>query len=175
MSNSAINSISSSEHQPTIIGSSGKIRQGVEDRHWQLFEARLKQQSFQQKPSTGNKENYTNTNDYRVIDRLKQIDQPQTPIEPNRRWETFCHQVTNKSNESDRVMSIFHNVWQKNWHLKSTKDVRQRRMTDPTGNDNAFVNRLSSNDNDRQVISSILHRTSSSDRVHTQKDKKNPL
>lgn len=72
-------------------------------------------------------------------------------------------------------MSIFHNVWQKNWHLKATNDVRQRRMTDPTGNDDGFVDRLASNENDRQVVSSILQRASSSDRVHKQKEKKNLL
>ena len=156
------------------MSTSGRIRQGVEDRHWQLFEGRLKKQQ----EVAGDKENYTHSNDYRVIDRLKKIDQPQTPIEPNRRWETFCHQVTNKSTETNRVMSIFHNVWQKNWQSKAPNDVRQRRMTDPTstGNENnTFLNRLSTNDDDRKVISAILHRTNSSDGVHIQKEKKNVI
>jgi len=157
-----------SEHIPTVIYSSEKIRQGVEGRHWQLFEARLKKQL----PYI-NKENYTIANDYRIIDRLKKFDQPQTPVEPNQRWETFCHQVTNKSNETDRVMSIFHNVWQTNWHTKPTNDIQKRRMTDPTGNENTFFNRLSTNDNDRKVISLILHRTNSSERFSSTKDKKN--
>lgn len=160
---------SNCEHMPTIINSNGTIRERVENRHWQLFEARLKKQL----PEV-NKENYTNTNDYRIIERFKKIDQPQTPIEPNRRWETFCHQVTNKSNESNRVMSIFHNVWQKNWNTKQqTNDVQTRRMTDPLRNDNTFLNHLTTNDNDRKVISSILHRASSSDNVPSDKNKKN--
>ena len=159
---------SNSEHLPIINDSSKKIRQGVEDRHWQLFEARLKKQL----PDV-NKENYTTTNDYRIIDRFKKVDQPQTPIEPNRRWETFCHQVTNKSNETNRVMSIFHNVWQKNWHTKPTNDIQKRRMTDPTVNENVFLNRLSTNDDDRKKITSILHRTSSSDRFSSVHEKKN--
>ena len=162
---------SNSEHLPIINDSSKKIRQGVEDRHWQLFEARLKKQL----PDV-NKENYTMTNDYRIIDRFKKVDQPQTPIEPNRRWETFCHQVTNKSNETNRVMSIFHNVWQKNWHTKPTNDIQKRRMTDPTGNnENAFLNRLSTNDNDRKKITSILHRASSSERFSSTDEKKNQI
>jgi hypothetical protein len=159
---------SNPEHTPVIMSSSGTIRKRVEDRHWQLFEARLKKQS----PNV-NKENYTNPNDYRIIDRLKKVDQPQTPMEPNRRWETFCHQVTDKSKETNRVMSIFHNVWQQNWNTKQTNDIQKRRMTDPTGNENTFLNRLSTNDNDRKVISSILHRTSSSENFPSNKEKKN--
>jgi hypothetical protein len=159
---------SNPEHISTIINSNGTIRQRVEDRHWQLFEARLKKQL----PEV-NKENYTNTNDYRIIDRLKKIDQPQPPIEPNQRWKIFCNQVTNKSNETNRVMSIFHNVWQQNWNTKQTDEIQKRRMTDPTGNENTFLNRLSTNDNDRKVISSILHRTASSENVSSNKNKKN--
>jgi hypothetical protein len=154
-------------HVPIIIESSGTIRQRVEDRHWQLFEARLKKQL----PEV-NKENYTNPNDYRVIDRLKKFDQPQTPVEPNRRWETFCNHVTNKSNETNRVMSIFHHVWQKNWNTKPINEVPKRSMTDPTLNENTFVNCLGTNDNDRKKIASILHRTSSSENVPPNKDKK---
>jgi len=158
---------SNSEHTSMIINPTGKIRQQVEDRHWQLFEARLKKQL----PEV-NKENYTHTNDYRIIDRFKKIDRPQTPVEPNRRWETFCHQVTNKSNETNRVMSIFHHVWQKNWNINQINEIQKRRMTDPTVNENTFLDRLSTNDNDRKVISTILHRTTSSENVLSNKDKK---
>ena len=83
--------------------SSEKIRQKVDDRHWQLFETRLKSS-----PLEINKENYTKSNNYRIIDRFKPTDQPQAPIEPNQRWQNFCSQLTNKSNETDRLMSIFH-------------------------------------------------------------------
>jgi hypothetical protein len=155
------------EHVPVIIQSPEIIRQRVEDRHWQLFEARLKKQSTEI-----NKENYTTPNDYRIINRLKKIDQPQPPIEPNRRWETFCTQVTDKSNESNRVMSIFHNVWQKNWNTKQINDTQKRRMTDPTANDTAFLTHVSTNEHDRKVISSILHRTTSSDDVPSDREKK---
>jgi len=159
---------SNPEHTPTIINSNGTIRQRVEDRHWQLFEARLKKQL----PEV-NKENYTNTNNYRIIDRFKKNDRPQPPIEPNQRWEIFCNQVTNKSNEANRVKSIFHNVWQQNWNTNQTNEIQKRRMTDPIGDENTLLNRLSINDNDRKVISSILHRTTSSEDVPSNKNEKN--
>ncbi len=158
---------SNPESTPIVINSNGTIRQRVEDRHWQLFEARLKKQL----PYV-NKENYTIANDYRIIDRLKKFDQPQTPVEPNQRWETFCHQVTNKSNETDRVMSIFHNVWQKNWNTKQINEILKRHRSDPTVDENTFLNRVPTNDTDRKVISSILHRTNSSDNIPSNKDKK---
>ena len=94
-----------------LVKLSEQIRQRVDDRHWQLFETRLKNSL----PEI-NKENYTKSNDYRIIDRFKKIDQPQSPIEPNQRWEIFCSQLTNKSNETKRLISIFHNVWIKNWN-----------------------------------------------------------
>lgn len=156
------------DHQPTIVAASVPIRQRVEDRHWQLFETRLK------KPRPDiNKENYTNANDYRVINRLKPVDRPQAPIEPNRRWESFCTQLTGRSNETDRVMSIFHNVWQTNWKTKQIPlgGEQQRRMTDPTSNDNAFLSTLTANEHDQKVISTILHRTTSSDNVPTEQGK----
>jgi hypothetical protein len=152
------------EHIPTIMKSSGAIRQRVEDRHWQLFEARLKKQL----PEV-NKENYTNTNDYRIIDRLKKVDHPQTPVKPSRRWETFCHHVTNKPNETERVKSIFHNVWQKNWNTKQADKTQKRSMTDPTLNEDTFLNCISTNDNDRKKISTILHRTDSTENVSSNK------
>ncbi|CAF3336525.1 unnamed protein product [Rotaria socialis] len=155
------------EHMPTIVKSTDKIRQKVDGRHWQLFEARLKNQL-----PTANKENYTNSNNYRVIDRLKKVDQPQQPIEPNRRWETFCNQVTNESNETNRVMSIFHSVWLQNWHTKSTSEIPKRHMTDPKLDENTFLSRISTNDNDRKVISSILNRSTSSNNVSSDKYKK---
>ncbi|CAF1246758.1 unnamed protein product [Adineta steineri] len=147
-----------------------EIRQRVEDRHWQLFEARLKKQL----PEV-NKENQVHSNDYRIINRLNKFDQPQPPIEPNRRWEEFCHQVKTKSNETNRVMSIFHNVWMKNWNIKQTDDAQKRRMTDSTLNENNFLNQLSTNDNDRKLISSILHRTTSSETCSSDKDKKKSI
>jgi len=156
------------EHLQTLMKSTGGIRQRVEDRHWQLFEARLKKQL----PGV-NKENYTHPNDYRVIDRFKKVDQPQPPVEPNRRWETFCTQVSNKSNESNRVKSIFHNVWLKNWNTQPPDDIQKRHITDPSLNQTSFLNCISTNDNDRKVISSILHRTTSSENVPSDKDKKN--
>ncbi|CAF0761578.1 unnamed protein product [Adineta ricciae] len=135
------------ECQPTI-------RQRVDDRHWQLFEARLKNQS-----AGINKENYTHPNDYRIIDRLKKVDEPQAPVEPTRRWESFCDQVRTKSRETNRVMSIFHSVWLKNWN-NGDGELKRRHMTEPILNETAFVEHISTNDNDRKVISSILHRAS---------------
>ncbi|CAF0902115.1 unnamed protein product [Rotaria sordida] len=155
------------DHTSTIDKSTEMIRQRVEDRHWQLFEARLKKQL----PKV-NKENYTNPNDYRIIDRLKKVDQPQPPIEPHQRWEIFCNQITNKSNETNRLMSIFHHVWLKNWNTKRINEIEKRFMTDPTLNKNIFLNFISTNNNDQKIISSILHRTTSSDKVSTDKYKK---
>jgi hypothetical protein len=40
------------------------IRQGVHDRHWQLFETRLKKSRLEI-----DKENYTTANNYRIINR----------------------------------------------------------------------------------------------------------
>ena len=156
----------SSEHQPKIINRTENIRQRVEDRHWQLFETRLKKN-----PVEFNKENYTNPNDYRIINRLKPIDQPQPPIEPNRRWETFCHQIAQKSNENQRVMSIFHNVWATNWNTKEIPQVPKRRMTESMVDEQTKLNGLAVNEHDRQVISTILHRTTSADRM-TSNEKK---
>jgi hypothetical protein len=127
--------------------SSEKIRQKVEDRHWQLFETRLKNPL-----PIINKENYTKSNDYRIIDRFKKLDQPQLPIEPNQRWQIFCSQLTNKSNENDRLMSIFHNVWIKNWNTKQEEIKRNL-----NSNQNHFLEYLSPTEKDKKIISSILH------------------
>lgn len=156
---------SDQEHASTQLKSTDKIRQRVEERHWQLFEARLKKQL----PDV-NKENYTHVNDYRIIDRLKKIDQPQSPVEPNLRWETFCHQVTNKSNETNRVMSIFHNVWLKNWSTKKTDEIEKPPGNDTKLNENTLLTQIPTNDNDRKIISTILHRTASCDRFSTNKE-----
>ncbi|UJR25463.1 hypothetical protein I4U23_006810 [Adineta vaga] len=165
MSTSTTELDSSHEHQQS------SIRQRVDDRHWQLFEARLKTQSI-----GINKENYTHPNDYRIIDRLKKQDQPQTPVEPTHRWETFCNQVQMKSNETNRIMSIFHNVWLKNWNMKQNNEHEQhqqkRHMTDPNLNETTFLHQFSTNDNDRKVISTILHRTSSSETFSTSVEEK---
>ena len=157
------------DHTPMIIDVKEKIRQRVDDRHWQLFEARLKQQL----PDTNKENNYTNTNDYRVIDRLRKFDQPQTPVEPNRRWESFCQNLTTKSNETNRLMSIFQHVWQTNWNVKPTDDKPKRHTTDPNINQSIFYDQLSINDSDRKKISSILHRASSTENVPSNKVKKN--
>lgn len=128
--------------------SSEKIRQRVDDRHWQLFETRLKNPSLEI-----NRENYTKSNDYRIIDRLKKSDQPQLPMEPNQRWQLFCSQLTNKSNETDRLVSIFHNVWVKNWNTK-----QEQSQTNLVSNQNNFRKNFLLNENDKKIISSILHR-----------------
>lgn len=127
--------------------SSEKIRQKVEDRHWQLFETRLKNSL-----TIINKENYTKSNDYRIINRFKIPDQPQLPIEPNYRWQIFCSQLTNKTNETDRLMSIFHKIWIKNWN--TTQEQTQNNFI---SNENNFLKNLSLNQHDKKIISSILH------------------
>ena len=131
-------------------GASEKIRQGVEERHWQLFEIRLKKPPLEQ-----NRDPYTKSNDYRVIDRLKPADRPQKPLEPDRRWQTFSSQLTEQSNETDRLMSLFRNVWLTNWKAKQTSNAHQQKSTSIEG---TFLQRLANNEKDRRVISSILHR-----------------
>lgn len=131
------------------------IRERVEHRHWQLFEARLKRQT-----SETSKENYTTANNYRIIERFQPEDRSQQPIEPNRRWETFCQQLTNRSNETNRLMSIFHNVWKTNWNNKQIEtETTKRRMSDPGRKDSTIFKVFQTNEHDRQVISNILHRT----------------
>jgi hypothetical protein len=122
---------------------SKRIREKVDNRHWQLFESRLKNNSIEI-----NKNNYTKSNDYRIIDRLKKSNQSQLPIEPNQRWKLFCSQLTNQSNETHRLMSIFHNVWIKNWHT-----IQERQYL----NENNFLKYFSPNEHDKKIISSILH------------------
>lgn len=137
--------------RPSIrTGSSDKIRRGVEERHWQLFEVRLKKPPLEQ-----NRNPYTKSNDYRVIDRLNPTDHPQTPLEPRRRWQTFSSQLTDQSNETDRLTSLFRNVWLTNWRTKQTPST-PRPNSKSSGD--AFLQRLSNNEKDRRVISSILHR-----------------
>lgn len=128
-----------------VTKSSVQIRQEVDSRHWQLFETRLKTPATQ-----GNKDNYTKSNDYRVIDRLKKLDRVQTPIEPDQRWKAFCSQLTSKTSEMSQLMSIFHNVWTKNWNATKSE-------TKSNANENAFVKNFASNERDKKVISSILH------------------
>ena len=140
------------------------IRQRVEDRHWQLFEARLKKQL-----SVVNKENYTHANDYRVINRLTKPDQPQAPIEPARRWESFCSQLTSKSQETNRVLSIFHQVWLNNWNAKQMNERQRRRTSDPALNKSTLLNGLSINEHDRKVVATILHRPTSSEHLPANK------
>ena len=130
---------------PVMIKSGERIRQRVDDRHWQLFETRLKTPAPRQW-----KENYTKSNDYRVIDRLKRVDEPQAPLEPNERWQRFCCQMTSQSNEVTRLTSLFRHVWRTNWHT--------RQPTDRTGSAKAFLDYFSQDERERRVISSILHR-----------------
>lgn len=128
---------------------SDKIREQVTNRHWQLFEMRLKSSS-----SETTRKNYTRSNDYRIIDRLKPNDSPQLPIEPTQRWQRFCSEVTPKSNETDRVMSIFHHVWMKNWNVISKESTNS-----VTANENNCFKYLAPNDREKKILSSILHRT----------------
>ncbi|UJR23432.1 hypothetical protein I4U23_026437 [Adineta vaga] len=133
------------QSRPIITKSSDIIRQQVDSRHWQLFETRLKTSLID-----NNQDNYTKSNDYRIIDRLKKIDRTQIPIEPDQRWKQFCSQLTTKTNESSRVMSIFHNVWIKNWNMVNNQ-------TKTISNENTFPKSFLSNERDKKVISSILH------------------
>lgn len=123
------------------------IRQKVEHRHWQLFETRLKNTL-----PTNQQENYTKSNDYRVIDRLKKVDRPQPPVEPDRRWNNFCSQLTNKSNETTRLMSIFHNVWVKNWNATD-----EQTKVDSNSKENQLWKFLAVDEEEKKIISSILH------------------
>ena len=125
-----------------------KIRKRVDNRHWQLFEVRLKNPliEIKQKP-------YTKSNDYRIIDRFKISDQPQLPIEPNQRWLLFCSQLTNKSNETNQLMSIFHNVWIKNWNTK--QDSTKINLI--SNENNKIFKDFYFNEHDKRIISSILH------------------
>ncbi|CAF3425152.1 unnamed protein product [Rotaria sp. Silwood2] len=134
-----------SQHLPVKTQLSEKIRQQVDDRHWQLFETRLKN-SF----TKIHKENYTKSNDYGLVNCWKKADQSQLLIEPNQRWQTFCSQLTTKSNETDRVLSIFHNVWLNDWHRTEESNTNT--------NENTFLKHLSLNEHDKKVISSILHK-----------------
>ena len=153
------------DHIPSMSKPVEAIRQRVEDRHWQLFEARLKNQL----PEV-NKETYTNPNDYRIIDRFKRIDHSQPPIEPSRRWETFCNQITNKSNEINRLISIFHHVWLTNWNTKQINETIYRQIPDQNFTENAFLDLIATTENDRNLISSILHQTTFGN-VSSAKDK----
>lgn len=140
-----------SKRLPTRTCTSEKIRQQVDDRHWQLFELRLKD------PITHtDRGNYTRQNDYRVIDRLKTNDQAQLPMEPDQRWKAFCSQVTNKSNETDRLLSIFHSVWTNNWNTKHKYEREKNRKNDSSSKENVLLQHLSRNEHDTKVISSIL-------------------
>jgi len=128
---------------------SGRIREKVDNRHWQLFETRLKNSSIET-----NKKNYTKSNDYRIIDWFKKPDQSQLPIEPDQRWQLFCSQLTKNSNETNRLMSIFHNVWIKNWNT-----IDEHRKIDLNSNENNFLKYVSPNEHDKKIISFILHQT----------------
>lgn len=128
------------------LNSSERIREKVQDRHWQLFETRLKNPSLKSEQKT-----YTKSNDYRIIDRLKNPpDQSQTPIEPTQRWDGFCSELTTKSNEINRLISIFHNVWVKNWNTTNEQ-------TKTKSNDNQLFKYLITNEHEKKIISSILH------------------
>ncbi|CAF0769502.1 unnamed protein product [Rotaria sordida] len=124
---------------------SEKIRQQVDDRHWQLFETRLKNSL-----TKNHNENYTKTNDYGLVNCWTKIDQLQLPIEPNQRWQTFCSQLTTKSNETNRIMSIFHNVWINDWNRTQKSHLNT--------NENTFLKHSTLNEHDKKVISSILHK-----------------
>jgi hypothetical protein len=151
----SITNPSQSDPEPisVVIKLSEHIRQRVDDRHWQLFETRLKN-SVPEKTI----DNYTKSNDYRIIDRFKKIDQPQTPIEPNQRWEIFCSQLTNKSNETKRLVSLFHNVWTTNWNITQKYEISKiDNKTNFVSNENNLVKNLTLNEHDKKIISSILH------------------
>ena len=126
-----------------------QIREGVQHRHWQLFEMRLKNSSTEIKQN-----NYTQRNNYRILNRLKPTEPAQSPIEPNQRWQRFCSQLTTNSNETDRLMSLFHHVWIKNWNTISKPLDKAL-----TSNENNCWKSLSSNDREKKILSSILHRT----------------
>lgn len=128
---------------------SDKIREDVHHRHWQLFEMRLKDSSTETK-----QDNYTQRNNYRILNRLKPNEPAQSPIEPNQRWQRFCSQLTTNSNETDRLMSLFRHVWVKNWNTVSNTSDKAL-----TSNENNCWKCLSPNDREKKILSSILHRT----------------
>ncbi len=130
-----------SESLSKIIKSPETILQQVDNRHWQLFETRLKSPL-----ANRHTENSTQSNDYRIID------QSEVSIQPDQRWQTFCSQLTNKSNETDRLMSIFENISMKNWNT-----TQKQHQTKSILNPNTFLKHLPSNEHDKKVISSILH------------------
>lgn len=129
------------------------IRERVQHRHWDLFEMRLKTPSSIEPKQ----ENYTQRNNYRIVNRFKPNESPQSPIEPNERWQRFCSQLTTKANETDRLMSLFHHVWIKNWNTISNSSSSSDKVL--TSNENKFWKSLSPNDQEKKILSSILHRT----------------
>jgi hypothetical protein len=126
---------SNSESLSKIIKSPETILQQVDNRHWQLFETRLK-----------------NPFADRHTENSRIIDQSEVSIQLNQRWQTFCSQLTNKSNETDRLMSIFQNISMKNWNT-----TQKQHQTKSILNQNTFLKHLPSNEHDKKVISSILH------------------
>ena len=96
------------------------IREKVDERHWQLFETRLKNPLREIVD-----ENYTRKNDYHIIDRLKPIEQFQTPVEPHRHWIKFSSQLTNETNERARLVSLFRKVWLTNWNSEQIYEIRR--------------------------------------------------
>lgn len=131
---------------PVKTHSSDNIRHRVDDRHWALFELRLKSPLTEDK-----KENYTKSNDYGIRSPWKKVDQ--SPIEPNQRWQTFCSKLTKTSNESNRLMYIFHNVWINDWNKTETTQKPSLNSSQSTPLENVIVN-----ERDKKILSSILHR-----------------
>ena len=124
------------------------IREQVNNRHWQLFELRLKSSQVNDE-----EENYTKSNDYRIIDRLKNIHQTEKPIEPHRRWEKFSSTLTSNSNENQRLVTLFRHVWTTNWNMKSNVESKK------TDDDPSLHSHLKLSENDQKLVASILHRS----------------
>lgn len=127
--------------------SSHPIREKVEQRHWQLFETRLKH------PLTNNSdENYTKINDYRIIDRSMSRNSSEKHLEPYRRWNQFSSRLTTQTNEQDQLVTLFRNVWLTNWNVEQNYEISRRNSV------KSIEKLLKLNENDRKVISSIRHK-----------------
>ncbi|CAF1080746.1 unnamed protein product [Didymodactylos carnosus] len=133
------------------------IRQKVDNRHWQLFESRLKQQ---QKSSKNDELNYTKKNDYFIVEQYgdKQKTMPNKYVlTPTKRWQKFCEQLSCTTTDTHILLQLFQNVWFKDWNTSPNTTLLSNNENIPfLEHLNLFCHRLSATDSDKTKILDIL-------------------
>lgn len=110
-----------------------QIREKVFDRHWELFESRVKSLEVEasEKNPTESKETFSH--------------------EPYQRWLNFTSKLMTDSNENQRLISLFRKIWLTDWK----ENFSNENFSSP----GSFIDKLSLTESDKKLLEIIARRS----------------